>query len=175
MGIKHYASITTNKNVVPQNKTRQVDTTNILDIRIPKSAYRVVLFDRIVSEIEFGGKKMPVATKRINQKIYHIGRFETLESLTRKDPLFVTIAKADGCIGMVTSYNGVETLVFEGEGIIDPLNNEDKITKECKAIANKVDAVAKASSTTPKHTTSMKKTAKQTQAATEKENKNIQA
>ena len=158
MEIKHYASI----------------TTNILDIKIPKSAYRVVLFDRIVSEIEFGGKKMPVATKRINQKIYHIGRFETLESLTRKDPLFVTIAKADGCIGMVTSYNGVETLVFEGEGIIDPLNNEDKITKECKVIANKVDAVAKAS-TTPRHTTSMKKTAKQTQAAAEKENKNIQA
>ena len=37
---------------------------------------------------------------------------------------------------MVTSPNGMETLVFRGEGILDPLNKEDKIVMQSSAQEN---------------------------------------
>ena len=98
---KHYATIFTNKNVIPTEKTTRVATNDILDMTIPIEAYRVITFDRIIDEIEYNGKIYKVATKKLNHKIYHIGKFENLDQLAKKDELFVKLAKNNNCIGKI--------------------------------------------------------------------------
>ncbi len=131
MKINHYATIFTNKNVIPEEKTTRVKSNDIHSLPLTKDSYRVITFDRMVNEIEYNGKIYPVATRKLNQKIYHIGKYEDLSSLANKDELFVKIAKNNECIGMVTSYSGLESMVFEGEGIVDIFNKKEIVLKEC--------------------------------------------
>lgn len=131
MKVNHYATIYTNKNILPAEKTTRVKSNNIHDLSLPQEAYRVITFDRMVNELEYNGKIYPVATRKLNQKIYHIGKFENLETLARKDELFVKLAKGNNCIGMVTSSSGLESMVFEGEGIVDINNKKEIVIKEC--------------------------------------------
>ncbi len=137
MEIKHYATFYTNKNLLPSEKTLSLDSNDIKVIDIPKDVYRVVTFDRLVGEMEFQGTTYPVATKRINQKLYHIGKFELIDNLKNQDPHFVELAKKQECVGMVTSSNGLETLVFKGEGIVDPYM-KNKILQESNVISSLV-------------------------------------
>ncbi len=131
MKVNHYATIFTNTNILPAERTTRVKSNDINDLSLPKDCYRVITFDRMIDEIEYNGNIYPVATKKLNQKIYHIGKFENLEKLSEKDKLFVKLAQNNDCIGMVSSNTGLESMVFEGEGIIE-INGSDKIViKEC--------------------------------------------
>ena len=136
MKVIHYATFFSDKNVIPTQKTLKVNTSDVKELTLTKDIYRVITFDRYVGSVDLKGRKIKVASQKINQKLYHIGKYENLDKLSKKDPFFVELAKAGDCIGMVTSPNGMETRVFRGEGILDPLNKEDKIVMQSSAQEN---------------------------------------
>ncbi len=134
MEIRHY--ITTDsmkKGVFIENKTQRVDSNNINDIKVTEDMLNLITFDRIISEIEVNGKKYPVATRKLNQKEYKIGKFVSLKELNL-DPVTLGGFMAKNCIGKVISSNGLESFVFEGQGIIDPKNKENIVIKESKML-----------------------------------------
>lgn len=130
MKVNHYVTLFSDKNVIPSQKTIKVNTTDVKQLSLTKDIYRVILFDRYVGDVEIKGKKIKVASQRLNQKLFHIGKYENLDKLSKKDPFFVELAKNGDCIGMVTSPSGMETLVFRGEGIVDPFNKKEKLIKD---------------------------------------------
>ena len=120
MNIKHYATFSIlGKGFFPQVKTFNLPTNEITQIQIPGNTIKIVTFDRVVEELSYQGKKIPVASKALNKKAYHIGTFKDIKQYLGQGQFYDALAQSN-CIGMVLTKNGKDNIVYKGEEVIDP-------------------------------------------------------
>ena len=120
MKIKHYATFSILGNgFFPQAKTFNLPSNEITQIQIPDNTIKVITFDRVIDELSYQGKKIPVASKALNKKAYHIGTFKDIGQYLGQGSFYEALAKSD-CIGLVLTKNGKDNIVYKGEEVIDP-------------------------------------------------------
>ena len=131
MEIRHYLTTNYLDQYLIKSKTKRTLSNDIKDIQITKDMITIITFDRIISEIEADGKRYPVATKKLNVKVYQVGKFVSLEALNL-DPVTTAGFMAMGCKGKVISPTGIENFVFEGQEVVN-IPEETKISTKNEA------------------------------------------
>lgn len=66
---------------VEEIKSRDVTKLPLCDLSIGDNVYALEVFDRVVGELEYEGKTYPVKTDKLNNELYYVGYFYSLNDI----------------------------------------------------------------------------------------------
>ena len=113
---KHYLSYSNTLYKEGDSKEIEIDSDNLIDIRVPKPCKRFSTYGRLISEYKVNGTPVMLRSKPVNVQNYWVQRVVSKERTLNKDLDFVRFE------------DGQCALVSHDEGIISPNNiNKDGV------------------------------------------------
>ncbi len=84
MQLKHYVkyywrSFCNTYSKVEEIETRDTSKLPLGDLSIGDNIYALEIFDRLVGELDYEGKKYPVKTEKLNNELFYVGYFYSLD------------------------------------------------------------------------------------------------
>ncbi len=84
MEIKHYAKFFYPGAFMAEQETKEVNSRDIKEIKIPRNCIGVAIFDKLTQEVEYNDKKVKLESKEVDLEYYPVGKILTLEEVANK-------------------------------------------------------------------------------------------
>lgn len=140
MKLKHYVQFYKYINGKKYFKVEEIESRDVSKLSIDDDVFTLVIFDRMIDETNYKGKVYPVESEKLNQELYYVGYFYSLEDIKEIYGKFIyDVFVSNEYIGEIVCQVGFSTCVKKDQverklgHLITPPHIKFKDLEELKA------------------------------------------